>query len=56
MPRFPCTRMTGASYAYEEGEYSLVKLIWEEGKQELSVTEEQTSEKLRKKNYRWTKH
>ena len=46
----------GASYAYEEGEYSLVKLIWEEGKQELSVTEEQTSEKLRKKNYRWTKH
>lgn len=46
----------GASYAYEEGEYFLVKLAWEEEKQGLSIMEEHTSEKLCKKNYRWTKH
>lgn len=45
----------GISYAYEKGEYSLVKLIWEEDTQKLQIKDEKISEKLKIKNYKWVR-
>lgn len=45
----------GISYAYEKGEYSLVKLIWKEDTQKLQIKDEKISEKLKIKNYKWVR-
>lgn len=45
----------GMSYAYEKGEYSLVKLIWEEDTQKLQIKDEKISEKLKIKKYKWVR-